>query len=192
MTTNAVLATQALKRLRLVGTGQNPAAADLQDAIDALESMHGSWTADGLVVPALPLNTRFDQGVIAMLAVRLAGDYGKPIDAVLARDAKRGEQQLQAAFFGVPASRFDDGLTSTGHDYGDGVLLGQSDDNYTSWQASTAYRLREFVTNGANLYECVTAGTSASSGGPTGTDNAITDGTVTWSWRRIVGEPPQE
>jgi hypothetical protein len=192
MTTNAVLATQALKRLRLVGTGQNPAAADLQDAIDALESMHGSWTADGLVVPSLPLNTRFDQGVVAMLAVRLSGDYGKPIDEVLARDARRGERQIRGAFFAVPASRFDDAVKNTGHQYGDGIILGETDDNYGSWQASAAYRLREFVTNAANLYECTTAGTSAASGGPTGTDNAITDGTVTWSWRRIVGEPPQE
>ena len=34
----------------------------------------------------------------------------------------------------------------------------------------------------ANVYRCTIAGTSAATGGPTGTGSAITDGTVTWAW----------
>ena len=192
MTTNAVLATRALKRIRVIGASEDPSAADQADVVQALVDMHASWTADGLTVPALPLDTRFDQAVTAMLAVRVAGDFGRGLDEVLVRDARRGERQVKAAFFGVPASRFDDAVAHTGHNYSDGIVLGSSEDNYSDWQASSAYRLREFVLNGAKLYECTVAGTSASSGGPTGTDAAITDGTVTWTWRRIVGEPPPE
>lgn len=35
----------------------------------------------------------------------------------------------------------------------------------------------------ATVYRCITAGTTASSGGPTGTGADITDGTVHWAWR---------
>lgn len=51
------------------------------------------------------------------------------------------------------------------------------------WAASTAYVLDEIATNDSGkVYECTTAGTSAGSGGPTGTGQAITDGTVTWRY----------
>lgn len=50
-----------------------------------------------------------------------------------------------------------------------------------NWQASKAYLLNQQVINGGNLYRCITAGTSASSGGPTGTGADITDGTAHWA-----------
>lgn len=49
------------------------------------------------------------------------------------------------------------------------------------WQASTAYALQQQVSNGGILYRCTVAGTSAASGGPTGTGTP-TDGTVTWAY----------
>ncbi|WP_029313212.1 hypothetical protein [Acidiphilium angustum] len=51
-----------------------------------------------------------------------------------------------------------------------------------AWTASTAYTVGETVTNGGNSYRVTTAGTSAASGGPTGTTTSITDGTVTWTY----------
>jgi hypothetical protein len=52
-----------------------------------------------------------------------------------------------------------------------------------AWVNSTAYAVGVLVLNDTNkIYECVTAGTSAGSGGPTGTGSAITDGTVVWSY----------
>lgn len=54
-----------------------------------------------------------------------------------------------------------------------------------SWTATTAYTVGEHVTNDTGpvkIYKCITAGTSAGSGGPTGTGAAITDGTVTWTY----------
>jgi lysophospholipase L1-like esterase len=48
-----------------------------------------------------------------------------------------------------------------------------------AWQANTAYVAGALVANGGNLYEAVTSGTSAASGGPTGIRQS-TDGTVTW------------
>lgn len=51
-----------------------------------------------------------------------------------------------------------------------------------AWAASTAYALGARVTLGGNVYQCTIAGTSAASGGPTGTGTAIADGTVTWRY----------
>lgn len=50
------------------------------------------------------------------------------------------------------------------------------------WAASTAYTVGQEVSNGGNIYACTTAGTSAASGGPTGTGTGITDGTAVWSY----------
>jgi hypothetical protein len=52
-----------------------------------------------------------------------------------------------------------------------------------AWIISTAYTVGVLALNDTNkIYECVTAGTSAGSGGPTGTGSAITDGTVVWNY----------
>lgn len=55
----------------------------------------------------------------------------------------------------------------------------------TVWAALTPYGLGSRVTNGGNLYQCVTAGSSASSGGPSGTGSNIADGSVTWSFTGV-------
>jgi hypothetical protein len=50
-----------------------------------------------------------------------------------------------------------------------------------SWAATTAYLLNQYIVNGGLLYQCSTAGTSAASGGPTGTAlAAVPDGTAKW------------
>ncbi len=51
-----------------------------------------------------------------------------------------------------------------------------------AWAASTAYVVGRVAVNGYKLYRCITAGTSAGSGGPTGTSTDITDGTVHWRY----------
>lgn len=57
----------------------------------------------------------------------------------------------------------------------------------TAWGTSTVYAPGDYVTNGGNVYLCTVAGTSASSGGPTGTtiSTDITDGTVTWRYLAV-------
>lgn len=51
-----------------------------------------------------------------------------------------------------------------------------------AWIASTAYSVGDRVVNGGNQYQCTTAGTSAGSGGPSGTGTGISDGTAVWSF----------
>lgn len=50
------------------------------------------------------------------------------------------------------------------------------------WAVSKAYVLNQQVINGGNVYKCTTAGTSAASGGPTGTGTGITDNTAVWAY----------
>lgn len=51
------------------------------------------------------------------------------------------------------------------------------------WAASTAYVVGDIVNNDSGkVYECITAGTSAGSGGPTGVEQSITDNTVVWKY----------
>lgn len=56
--------------------------------------------------------------------------------------------------------------------------------SWNAWAASTAYTVDQMATLGGRVYRCTTAGTSASSGGPTGTGTSITDNTVTWTYAR--------
>ena len=56
-----------------------------------------------------------------------------------------------------------------------------------AWGGSVGYSRGSGVTNGGNVYQCTVAGTSAASGGPTGTTNSIVDNTVTWQY---VGPGP--
>lgn len=54
-----------------------------------------------------------------------------------------------------------------------------------AWSASTAYVVGDKVSNDTSpvkTYYCVTAGTSAGSGGPTGTGSNITDGSAHWAY----------
>lgn len=51
-----------------------------------------------------------------------------------------------------------------------------------AWAASTAFPLNRQVHNGGNVYQCTTAGTSAGSGGPTGTGTGISDGSCAWAY----------
>lgn len=53
------------------------------------------------------------------------------------------------------------------------------------WLASTTYSVGDRVSNGANTYVATTAGTSAASGGPTGTGTGIADGSVVWAFDGI-------
>src|SRR5688572_16031778 len=53
----------------------------------------------------------------------------------------------------------------------------------TAWAGSTAYTTGQYRMNDTGkIYVVTSGGTSASSGGPTGTGSGITDGGVTWDF----------
>src|SRR5689334_6039450 len=56
-----------------------------------------------------------------------------------------------------------------------------------AWAPTTTYAPGDIVANGANAYQCIIGGSSAASGGPTGTGTSTVDGSVTWSFFDPVG-----
>lgn len=187
MATASEIATRALKRLSLVQAGDSPAATDLAEAKDALGAMIASWEGKGLSGDVLPLDARFEKPIVDMLAVEIAPLFGLEPSALLVRDALDGWDVIGAAFFAVPKTQFEAGLKNS-NPFSDGnVIFSDANELVGNWEASTAYVVRQYVVNSGNVYECVAAGTSASSGGPTTQAASITDGTCVWCWRRVAG-----
>lgn len=86
------------------------------------------------------------------------------------------------------AARFRD---SNAADCLTGLTVGLPAASAPGWAASTAYTVGQFRTNGANIYRVTTAGTSAGSGGPTGTGASIADGTAVWEWYCVANADVQ-
>jgi hypothetical protein len=86
-----------------------------------------------------------------------------------------------ASSWGAPVSsaRF---RSSASADVKTGLTVGLSQTAAPPWAGSQAYTANQTRTNGVGQYRVVTPGTSAASGGPTGTGQAIVDGTVTWAY----------
>jgi len=57
----------------------------------------------------------------------------------------------------------------------------------TAWAASTGYSLDAIVRNSGNVYQCIKAGTSAGSDGPSSEGDEIVDNTATWKYLRDGG-----
>jgi hypothetical protein len=176
VSSSAQIVTRALKRLSLVAPGEDPAAADAEDGLAALNAMLAGWAADGInVSPDVPLPAKHEEGVVALLAVRLAPDFGREAPAQVHADADKGMARLQSDYISAPLASFDcalRGMPSIGL-----IATATVDD----WAVSTAYLEFDRVEANRKIYECIVAGTSASSGvGPQANSDEITDGTVTW------------
>lgn len=179
MSSSAQIVTRALKRLNIIQPAESPSAEEAADGLAALNAMIAGWQADGINVSAdVPLPSMHEEGVVALLAVRLASDYGKEPSALLLLDASTGMRRLEGAYISAPLAAFDTALTSSPSR--PQTFVTTVDD----WVASTAYDAGDRVlADDRMLYECIVAGTSASSGsGPHDTGANITDGTVTWRW----------
>ena len=89
--------------------------------------------------------------------------------------------QLPALRLGVVAVRQKAFGTVTGFP-GAGALTTHA--QIPSWTASTALTVDQGIrrVNGANVYELIGSGTTAASGGPTGTGSSIADNTCTWQF----------
>lgn len=119
---------------------------------------------------ALSSNNILAQFTAADWSAASAG--AKPLAATLT-DASANNSGL-ARFYRIMTGT-QGGSSTTGAEQG---LVGQN------WAASTAYLLNQHVINDSSkVYKCTTAGTSAGSGGPTGTaGSGITDGTAVWGY----------
>jgi hypothetical protein len=180
VSSSAEIVTRALKRLGLVEPGESPAAADAEDGLAALNAMLAGWEADGInVSPDVPLPAKHEEGVTALLAVRLAPDYGKEPSALVYADASKGLTRLEADYISAPLATFDHAIVNTP------ARMTIATASVDDWAVSTAYLEFDRVEANRKIYECIVPGTSATTGdGPHSSGAEITDGTVTW---RFIG-----
>lgn len=129
---------------------------------ERLEQINSSQDPDKATGPALDA-----------LAV-LTGTFRQPATKSTAVLTLTGDPSTTVAASSVVATASTSALFDTRDDV-TLVLL-------TSWASLTPYAVGDRVTNSGNCYQCITAGTSASSGGPATTASDITDGSVHWEF----------
>jgi hypothetical protein len=180
MSSSAQIVARALKRINVVAAGEDPSAVDAADGLAALNAMIAGWAADGInISPDIPLPAKHEEGVIALLAVRLAPDYGRTPIRQVEIDADEGKYRLEADYISAPLASFDTGL----RDMPSRGFLPAS--TVSDWAATTAYSLGDRVlADDRHIYQCIIAGTSGSTSEPHGTADEFLDGTVTW---RFIG-----
>lgn len=110
MATSSYIVRRALSRLSILRINQSPTADMEADGLDTLNEMISSWGAEGVNLdPLLPLPDKYASGIIAMLAMRLAPDYGEAalVSPQLAREAENGWRGLLAGYIFAPDATFD-------------------------------------------------------------------------------------
>jgi hypothetical protein len=113
MATSSHIVRRALSRLSILRINQSPTADMEADGVDALNEMISSWGADGVNLdPLMPLPDKYASGIIAMLAMRLAPDYGEAavVSPQLAREAESGWRGLLAGYIFAPDAVFDSAI----------------------------------------------------------------------------------
>lgn len=142
--------------------------------LDAIETAIGASAVLKIYTGAMPANVAAARTGTVLCSMSLPSDWMAAASS--GAKAKSGTWEDTSAdatglagYFTVFAS---DGTTA--HIQG---LCGQN------WAASTTYALNQQVVNDSGkVYKCTTAGTTASSGGPTGTSSGITDGSAVWEY----------
>lgn len=183
MSTSAQVVRAALRRLNVVARGEEVSAEDAADGLDALYAMIASWANSGVRLQSdVPLPARHKQGIISLLAVHLASSYGKTPSTLLLSDAAEGWSGLQAEYIRAPRVRYDAALTSMPSQRiaWDGVS------DFRSWKPKTFYAPGDYVANEGRVYVCTVGGTSAATVGPITYVSSEIDGTVTWSFERML------
>lgn len=154
--------------------------------ITAIESTIGPSPILRLRTGAPPANPAASRTGTILASITLPSDWlSNPSGGVGSLAGTWSGTGAAAAGAGTAAGHFEI-LESTGttcHQQGTVTHGGN-----TAWAGSTAYVVGQRRVNNGNLYQCSTAGTSASSGGPTGTGSGITDGTAAWNYVSAVGD----
>jgi hypothetical protein len=113
------VATASLRKIGVLAAEETPTAAAASDAITALRRMLGQWEAEGIRTGAAVVGVAFAttttlavpethlDAVEWNLALRLAPEYGRPLDPAAAALAAEGKRALLAAYRRVPAMRLE-------------------------------------------------------------------------------------
>jgi hypothetical protein len=100
--------------------------------------------------------------------------------AGILREARAAAVQTYLTYTGVADAQTFTFATGDVVENSDDQGFGYDQDG--NWTGLTAYVVGQILTNLVRDYVCVTSGTSAISGGPTGTGTGIVDGTCVWDY----------
>ena len=155
-----------------MNTAQNAASVALAAAC-AL-SNNGTLVFLNGATPATPETALSGNTTLATLTYA-ATAYGAP-------SWSAPNMQATASFTGNANPVANGGATFARGYKADGATVTADYTVGSAWIASNVFAVGQYCTNGGNTYKCTAAGTSAASGGPTGTGSGIVDGTVTWNY----------
>ena len=108
MATSQQIIARALSRLAVLRIGKSPTAIQAKDGLDAINEMMLSLQADGVYLdPLVPIPDKHTPGLIAMLAIRLAPDYGVQPPQALSKEANNGFKAILSNYIFAPQADFD-------------------------------------------------------------------------------------
>ena len=110
MATSTDVIRGALRLIGVLAIGQTPTAAEMSQALDALNDMLATWPDQGVDIDPSPVGLGEDLGypsnhiapIRYSLALELATEYEKPVSQVLAMKQNRYFRGLQA-YYAAPA-----------------------------------------------------------------------------------------
>ncbi|HEX5328338.1 MAG TPA: hypothetical protein VFW75_16915 [Acetobacteraceae bacterium] len=155
-----------------MNTAQNTASVALAAAC-AL-SNNGTLVLLSGAMPATP-ETALSGNTPLATATYSATAFGAP-------SFSGGNMQAAGSFTGNVNPAANGGCTFARQYKSDGTTAIADYTVGSTWIASNVTAVGQYCTNGGNTYVCATAGTTASSGGPTGTGSGIVDGSVHWNY----------
>lgn len=108
----------ALMLIGVLDIGEAIPAAEASDGLSIFNDMVASWDSKGVHTGApevaltdqSPLEDLHTKGLKNLLAVELAGPYGKSVPASVARDAMQGWQALEADFKVIETLQMDSAI----------------------------------------------------------------------------------
>lgn len=106
---------RALRQIGALASGDDPSAEEGQDALDALNGLMASLKTQGVdydhipvaLTDNFPMPDEHREHVVAMLAVKLAPEYGMTVAPTIATAASLGLLALQAAYYVAESSAAD-------------------------------------------------------------------------------------
>lgn len=155
-----------------MNTAQNTASIALAAA--AALSNSGSLVLLSGAMPATP-ETALSGNTTLATAAYSATAFGAP-------SYSSGNMQAAGSFTANVNPVANGGCVFARHYKSDGTTVIADYTVGSAWIASNVTAVGQYCTNGGNTYRCTAAGTTAASGGPTGTGTGIADGTVTWDY----------
>jgi len=79
-------------------------SVDSKDEITLDTAATASGTGVSLTFTAVPFDASLTEAMVSVLAVRLAEDFGQSVGPILARDARRGQAEIDGAYLYIPTT----------------------------------------------------------------------------------------